>query len=236
MDNELTDDDIRLLLAEVQRFCHKSIQPLVERPERVLDAGQLAQLTELASEIGLLNFGVEPGAGLWEETGGVGWLKFSSAALRQIAQTNAGVAFHFHQLALGAYLRRRLALGVAVPSVVCVQGSFGLARCSLARLLKRRPLDADDRRRLQDYFVTSTAADPKPLLFQAAGGWQQLLVPCLDGDLRFGWAALARQDLRLATLPHSHGLNETHTWRWQPAGLPKQIVAAEPDLALTVYA
>ncbi len=236
MDNELTDDDIRLLLAEVQRFCHKSIQPLVERPERVLDAGQLAQLTELASEIGLLNLGPAPGTGLWEETGGVGWLKFSSAALRQIGQTNAGVAFHFHSLALGAYLRRRLALDVAVPSVVCAQGSFGLARCSLARLLKRRPLDADDRRLLQDYFVTSVTADPKPQLFQAAGGWQQLLVPCLDRELRFGWAALARQDLQLAALPHSHGLNETHTWRWQPAGWPKQIVAAEPDLALTLYA
>jgi alkylation response protein AidB-like acyl-CoA dehydrogenase len=235
MDNELTDDDVRLLLAEVQRFCHKSIQPLVERPERLIDAGELAQLTELASAIGLLNLGAEPGAGLWEATGGVGWLKFSSAALRQIARTNAGVAFHFHQLALGAYVRRRLAVDGSERSVVCLQGRFGLARCSLARLLKGRPLDADDRALLQDYFVAPGVADPQPLLFQAADDWQQLLVPCLDQELRLSWAVLARRDLQLTSLPQSHGLNETLTWQWQPTGPPAQG-AGSGERALTVYA
>ncbi len=173
------------------------------------------------SEIGLLNLGTEPGAGLWEDSGGVGWLKFGYEALRSITETNAGVAFHFHQLALGAYVRRRLGLAGGVPSVVCIQGSFGLGRCSLARLLKRRPLGTLDRTLLRDYFVPAGVAEsrgePKLLLFQAADGWQQLLVPCLDAEWRLGWAAFARQDLQLTPLPHSHGLNETLTWQWQPA-------------------
>lgn len=235
MDNQLTDEDIRLLLTEVQRFCQKSIQPLVERPEQVLDAAQLAQLTALADEIGLLNRGAEAGAGLWDDSGGVGWLKFSSAALRQIAQTNAGVAYHFHQLALGAFVRRRLGLEGGPLSIVCLQGSYGLARCSLARLLKRRPLDADDRPLLQDYFVGSAIAEPKPLLFQAADSWQELLVPCLGPDLQLGWAALARKDLQLTPRLNSHGLNETLTWQWQPAGPVSQTVATDGDLASTVY-
>jgi len=236
MDTELSDDDVRLLLAEVQRFCHKSIEPLVARAELVIVAGQLAQLTSLASQIGLLNLGAEPGAGLWEDTGGVGWLKFSSAALRRIAQSNAGVAFHFHQLALGAYVRRRLGLDAREPTIVCLQGSFGLARCSLARLLRRRPLDVDDRALLQDYFVAPGVADPKPLLFQAADDWQRLLVPCLDQEWRLGWATFARADLQLSPLPHSHGLNETVAWQWQPTPATDRLVVADADQALAVYA
>jgi len=236
MDAGLSDDDIRLLLAEVQRFCHKSIEPLVERPDVVLDAGQLAPLTALASEMGLLNLNAESGAGLWEDTGGAGWLQFSSAALRRIAQSNAGVAFHFHQLALGAYVRRRLALDAGEPSIVCLQGRFGLARCSLARLLTRRPLDADDLSLLQDFFLAAGIAEPKPLLFQAADDWRQLLVPCLDQEFRLGWAALARAESELTPLLHSHGLNETVTWQWQPTGAPACPVAADADQALAVYA
>ncbi|NLF68385.1 MAG: hypothetical protein GX575_04940 [Candidatus Anammoximicrobium sp.] len=236
MDHELSDDDIRVLLAEVQRFCHKSIEPLGERPDGVIAAGQLTQLTGLASQFGLLNLGAEPGAGLWEGTGGVGWLKFSSAALRQIARSNAGVAFHFHQLALGAYVRRRLGLDVGEPSVVCLQGRFGLARCSLARLLKRQPLDADDLALLQDFFLAAEVAEPKPWLFQAGDDWRQLLVPCLDREGRLGWSVLARQDLPLTPLLHSHGLDETVTWQWQPTESMSRLIPAAAERALAVYA
>ena len=204
--------------------------------QRTIGAAQMAWLTDQAQGFGLLNLGVEPGAGIWEDTGGSGWVRFGSAALRTIAQSNAGVAFHFHQLALGAYVLRRLGLDGGPPSVVCLQGSFGLARYSLARLLKRRPLDADDRTRLQDYFVTRGVSEPKPLLFQAADDWRQLLVPGWDEQQRFCWSVFAREDLQPVPLPHSHGLNETLTWQWQPAESPPQPVSAAAEAALAVYA
>lgn len=236
MDRKLGDDDLRLLLAEVQRFCRKSVQPLVARPERPLEAAQLSRLTRLATEFGLLNPGCEAGAGLWEESGGNGWTRFSSAALRQIAGVNAGVAFHFHQLALGDYTSRRLGLAGGRRTIVGLQGVYGLARYSLARLLKAKPLTDEDRVLLQDYFVSWGSSAPKPQLFQAADDWQQLLVPGWDRDQRFGWSLVARQDAAVVTLPHSHGLDETQTWQWRPAESPAQHVAADPTAALGVYA
>jgi hypothetical protein len=236
MDHGLSDDDLRLLLAEVQRFCHKSLQPLMARPERTIDAAQLTRLTNLATDFGLLSCGAEAGAGLWEDTGGSGWVRFSSTALRHLAQANAGVAFHFHQLALGRYVCRRLGLDGGLRSVVCLQGCFGLARCSLARLLRPKPLAAEDREMLHDYFVTRGAPEPKPLLFQAADDWQQLLIPGWDEQQRFGWSHFAREDLHVAPMPNSHGLNETLTWQWQPTEILPRHIAADSVAALAVYA
>lgn len=236
MDHGLSADDLRLLLAEVQRFCHKSLQPLVARPERTIDAVQLTKLTNRATDFGLLNCSEEAGAGLWEDSGGSGWVRFSSAALRHIAQASAGIAFHFHQRALAGYVCRRLGLDGGPSSVVCLQGSFGLARCSLARLLKPQPLEAEDRVMLQDYFVTRGVSEPKPLLFQSAEDWRQLLVPGWDEQQRFCWSVFAREDLKVVPLPNSHGLNETLTWQWQPDEmLPRQVVS-DSAAALAVYA
>ncbi len=236
MNHGLSNDDLRLLLAEVQRFCHKSLQPLVARPERTIDAAQLTRLTNVAADFGLLSDGVEAGAGLWEDTGGAGWVRFSSAALRHLAQANAGVAFHFHQLALAGYVRRRLGLDGGLRRVVCLQGCFGLARCSLAKLLKPKPLEAEDREMLRDYFVTRGVPEPKPLLFQAADDWQQLLVPGWDEQQQFCWSLFTREDLHVTLLPNSHGLHETQTWQWQPTGTLPRHVAADSDAALAVYA
>lgn len=235
MNHGLSDDDLRLLLVEVQRFCHRSLQPLAARPERTIDAGELTRLTNLATDFGLLNSSEEAGAGIWEDTGGSGWVRFSSAALRQLAQANAGVAFHFHQRALAGYVCRRLGLDCRLRSLVCLQGRFGLARCSLARLLKPKPLEAEDRAMLQDYFVTRGAPEPKPLLFQAADDWQQLLVPGWDEQQRFCWSVFDRENLHPVPLPNSHGLNETLTWQWQPTETPLQV-AADSTAALAVYA
>lgn len=235
-DGDWTDGDLRLLLAEVQRFRQKSVQPLVARPEQTLDAVQLARLTQQATEFGLLNPTPETGAGLWEDTGGTGWVRFGSAALRSIAQANAGVAFHFHQRALADYVRRRLGWDRGPAAVVCWQGRYGLARTSLARLLKAKPLTADDQTRLQDYFFTAGLPAPKPLLFQAADDWQQLLVPSLDDRCQLRWSAWSREDLQVEALPHSHGLNETLTWSWQPNVATPRRIADDHPAAVAVYA
>ncbi len=234
METELTEDDIPLMLAEIRRFCQKSVGPLVERPERTIEAGQLVRLTEQAWEIGLINPGVEPGTGLWEDPECDGWVRLSSGALCGVGRTNAGIAFHFHQLALGRYVSRRLGIDGDRQGIACVQGVYGLARYSLARLLKGADLSDEDRALLHDYFVTlGSEAENLPLLFQAADGWQQLLAPCLDEKGEFGWAAFGREDIEVVPLPDSHGLDETVTWQWQPRGeSPRQFTAGESALPL----
>jgi hypothetical protein len=213
----LADDDIQLMLTEIRRFCQRAIQPLVERPEHVLPAPELDRLTHQAREIGLVNLETEAGAGLWEDTQDAGWVKFSGNALRCLAHANAGIAFHFHQLALGRLACRALRVEGQRQSIVCLQGVYGLARHSLARLLKGRELNETDRLLLDDYFVClDTKTQNHALLFQAAPSWQRLLVPCWNERRQFGWALYEREDLDVVPREHSHGLNETLTWQWQP--------------------
>ena len=129
---ELADDDLQLMVSEIQRFCERAISPLAERPERTINAEELDRLTGEATAIGLLNFEAEPGAGLWENLDSSWGTQLSSTALQSVAQVCAGVAYHFHQLAMGNYLRRCLGKGCGEQTIVCVQGAYGLARHSLA--------------------------------------------------------------------------------------------------------
>ncbi|MBN1851514.1 MAG: acyl-CoA/acyl-ACP dehydrogenase, partial [Pirellulales bacterium] len=236
MDIELSKDDIALMLAEIRRFCQQSIRPLVQRPESILENRQLDRLTRQAQEIGLINLGLEPGTGLWENPEIPGWIQFSTGALQSVARTNAGIAFHFHQLALGRYVRRCMGFDTDPPSVVCVQGTYGLARLSLARLIQNSRMTDEDQALLRDYFVwIDSAGNTHPILFQAAEDWRQLLVPCFTEDRILGWAAFAREDLDVNLLPNSHGLDETSTWIWQPRhDIPKETKTQET--ALPCYA
>jgi alkylation response protein AidB-like acyl-CoA dehydrogenase len=219
MESVLTDEDLQLMLAEIRRFCQRSIAPLVERPERLISAEQLQQLTRQATEIGVINLEPEAAAGIWENLDANWGRQLSSTALFEIARVNAGIAFHFHQLAMGSFLKRRLEIDDSRPAIVCVQGRYGLARQSLARLLRGRQLDEDDVQLLRSYFVTlqnDDAEDEGPLLFQAADEWQQVLVPTFNQTQGFAWLVFVRDDSSATPIFHSHGLNETLTWKWQP--------------------
>ena len=225
---DITDDDFALLVAEVQRFCERTVRPLCAARGDSLSTQQVEALQRQAAEIGLLNFEPEPALGLWEMHERARGRWFSLAALRALAAVDAGVAFHFHQLALGGLLSRELQLDCQVPTTVCLQGSFGLGRTSLARLLLGKPLSDDDRAILADYFAPRACV---PLLVQAADTWQRLLVPCLDEEHGLTWRGFDRAGLELEELPHSHGLDSTRTWEWffDSAGGSAQIVLADPS-------
>lgn len=219
MESLLTDDDLQLMLAEIRRFCQRSIAPLVERPERVISAEQLRELTRQATEIGVINLESETAVGIWENLDEDWGRLLSSTALVEIARVNAGVAFHFHQLAMGSFLKRRLEIDDSEPAVVCVQGRYGLARQSLARLLRGRQLNEEDVQLLRSYFISlenDEAEGTEPLLFQAADDWRQVLAPTLDQAREFAWTLFDRDDASATPVAHSHGLNETLTWKWRP--------------------
>jgi hypothetical protein len=233
---ELADDDLQLMVSEIQRFCQRSIGPLVERPARAIEPQELDRLTDEATAIGLLNFEAEPGAGLWENLDSSWGTQLSSTALQSVAQACTGVAYHFHQLAMGNYLRRCLGLSCGEQTIVCVQGTYGLARHSLARLLKGESLEDGDLRMLSDYFVRlDSERENMPLMFQAAGSWQHLLVPCLREEANLVWALFPREALTIDISPHSHGLDETSTWLWHPGQETPQEVITDRELCLRQY-
>lgn len=255
-ETSITPDDLPLLLAEVGRFCRQSLRPLVERPfsnptEQTLSGEDFTTLTAEAAKFGLLgdlDQDEESAAGLWASTEGSG-LSFSLRALQRIAEDNAGVAFHFHQLALGDWLRRRLQMDVqggGSPTIACLQGTLGLARHSLPRLLRGRPLGEDDVAMLRDYFVGfdhEAEGDSRPLLFQAADDWQQLLVPQFSESQSLRFSLFERADLKLADgadsgftrLEQSHGLDETSTWQWLPDDTQPRQTFDNHDLNTAAY-
>ena len=106
--NDLTREDSEAIGITLRRFLSDEVAPKVERPELRLSSSALCELTEQARTLGLLNLDAEPGVGLWDLAEQPGARRHSLQSLRLIAQVDAGIALHLHQLALGAWLSRRL--------------------------------------------------------------------------------------------------------------------------------
>ncbi|REJ67208.1 MAG: acyl-CoA dehydrogenase [Planctomycetota bacterium] len=210
--------EIEPLLEEVTRFCRGRLAPLAERPECRVPPADVAALTAEATELGLLNPTREPAAGLWDRVDVVAGRQFGIRALAIVAEHNAGVAYHLHQRALAALALRRLHADFAGATVVAIQGRFGLARGSLARLLQGRDLLTDDVATLRDYFFDrdQQAAEAWSGIFMATDHWRWLLVPSLTEDRHWRWRLYERGDLEVAQLPASHGLEEVPCWQWRP--------------------
>ncbi|MBZ0234568.1 MAG: hypothetical protein K8M05_19710, partial [Deltaproteobacteria bacterium] len=86
------DADAELVLAEVERFARREIEPRVERPEQPMDAAALAAVIAAADVLGLIG-GEEPtGLGLWEDADG----RQSLTILRRLGRASAAVALALH--------------------------------------------------------------------------------------------------------------------------------------------
>ncbi len=261
-ETSLPETTVDQLLAEIRRFCASVVRSAIEgaaakRPERTITTEQLTQLSRQAKELGLLPTGEDgSGAALWETMEGASGIALSVAALRAVARENAGVAFHFHQQSLGEFVARALGLESTETTpvgttIVALQGRYGLSAASLARLLKNRQLNEQDRKQLAEHFllvetnVDTNIADSESVLqflFQAAGDWQRLIVPCFDAASSSGdadalqWAVFNRSDLQVEELPHSHGLNETNAWRLLSCDTsPLPVVDIEAATATRIY-
>jgi len=220
------ESESELISHTLDLFCQRSLRPLCAHPERPMSDGDLERLTAQAEQLGILNVEPEPGLGLWdsaeEEAGRVA----SVATLTKIARVNAGVAYHWHVLALGQWLARQLSL--SAPRVVpCLQGTWGMGRAALARLLLSHTLERDEIAILSDYFL---ATAERPLMFQAGAGWENLLVPRFDATRAELQIELwPRSAVEVEVLPASHGLDETATHRfWLAPGAGCTSVAALP--------
>jgi hypothetical protein len=231
-----SNEDLEAILGSVQRFCESSVQPACERPERPMTPAQLSALRIEAESIGLLNASPEPAFGLWEHAEDSSARLLSVRMLSQIAEVNAGVAFHLHSLALARFVARSLSLHCPPETVISMQGAWGLGRGALARCLRGATLDADERLLLADYFGCD---GPRDLLLQAADEWQHVLLPSFDADQQTLWFGIfSRNSLQHAALVNSHGLDETSTYALlrRPHVLPMEGATPEPEQARELFA
>jgi len=234
--SKISQEDADAILSAVGRFCSESIAPRVERPDEVLAQQDLSRLTGGAIEAGILNIETEEAFGLWENADCTSGVHLTTAALRVLGEVNAGVAFHFHQLALGGWLLCQVSPASAGRSVACVQGTYGLGRHVLARFLKGAPLSDSDAALVAEYFGTGQGG---PLLLQVGDDWEQVLAPAFDPvQQQLSWELYARDGLTVESIPNSHGLNETLTWQWSRGSgeTPVQRADLEPKAARMILA
>lgn len=232
--------DVQQLLAEVDRFARQRIHSATARPESPLAPAELEQLTQEATDLGILPlFGSEPGWGLWEQLHSAHAQLFNTGLLRQVACINAGVAFAWHRAALACAVARELEVVPQAPGglglTLLPTGHYGLARGSLARWLKGVPPtlvtqdpDATDDALLADWLNRSAHAS----VLHAPHGWQALLWPVWQhGTVE--WAMVERHQLQVDACPAPHGLDEVAGYTVRALPGQASTTRSTPDAAAT---
>ncbi len=205
------------LLAEVDRFARRVIEPAVARPESPLDSASLARTLAEAEALGLLSSDEATGLSPWED------LDAPSATLgvlRRLARANAGLALAVHQRALARAVARDAGLVLAGP-IIAPEGSTRLGRTSLARLFAQAPLDDADRAVLGDVYAPDATR-----IVPIDAGAAELITPVFDGTMC--WQVHARDALAIDEARHAHGLDELPTAIVR-AKRPPIARAAAPD-------
>lgn len=205
----------RALLAEVDRFAGRLVDPAVARPEAPIDVAALAALLAETEMLGLAGADTElTGLAPWESLGERdGSSSATVAVLTRLARSSTALALVVHQRALARMVARRAELGgiVTGPLAIAPQGHHGLGRLALARALLGRALDDDDRAMLADVYARN-ATRILPLDPAFAG----LLTPCLGDDGELTWQLHARAQLDVTRHAHAHGLDELLTAEVRP--------------------
>jgi alkylation response protein AidB-like acyl-CoA dehydrogenase len=221
-------DEHRALLAEVDRFAVRVVDPSVARPEAPMRAEALAEVLAGAEALGLAGADEEPtGLAPWEALGAGGCFGATLALLTRLARSNTAVGLVVHERALARAVARRAGLqGIVVGSLaIAPQGHHGLGRGALVRALSGALLEADDRALLADtYGHEATRVLPLDPAF--AG----LLTPCANTDGALGWQLHSRAQLDVTVHPNAHGLDELVTAEVRPRERGTIAVMA-PDAA-----
>lgn len=224
-DFSLAGEDVAAIVDEVKRFSTTDINKLVEKPEFPISQDQLGSITSQACENGLLHFEADFGFGIWASPDHANSLALSLQIIEQVARANTGIAWHWHQLALGRWLLRRLGLGEETGQevIVAAQGNYGLGRQPMARWLRSGTLSDEDREFLKEYFNPILGR-----LIHAGEGWQQLIIPAFD-DRGFCFRVCPRDKLMVDEHEHSHGLDEMDTFEVYPDHPDFPGVTTVPD-------
>ena len=209
MAESLNIDDLKLILEEVRRFVNADLGARTRYAENPMAAGQLAEMTGLALDNGLFGDGGES-PGIWSDAEVGGILTLSAGIIEETARVNGGTALHWHQLALGRWLRRRLgAPGEDLPATLAItQGCYGLGRSALPAWLQGRPAD-----RYDSAFLRAWLDPASGFLVCGGEGWQHLLVPAPTDDGQLRVVLAARNAMRVEEAGPGHGFDELNLWQ-----------------------
>jgi alkylation response protein AidB-like acyl-CoA dehydrogenase len=200
--------DDAMVLASVDGFAERIVEPMVRRPEHPIVAGELDAVLNRARELGLMA-GKEHGLGLWEDTD-VGPLR-SVLAIRRLARANSSVALAIHVEALARVLERRLGFDPSGASMALLEGSFGLGRESFAKLIVHGSLNEDDHAVLQDIYGS------RRRLMTSAPSYDGMLWPLFDERKQtIVWARLAAREAHCTRHLHSHGFDDLAVFSIEP--------------------
>jgi hypothetical protein len=202
--------EVDLILDGVRVSCRHELEPLGARPELVPAPDQIAEVTRAARDHGLVGEDVSP---LWAGTTDDD-AALSLASLALLAEAQAGLAFHLHQLALTDLLARRTDTVVAPGTVPALEGTGGLARGALARLLAGAAPAADD----ETLLSAAHPADDGAVLLQAAEPWTHVLLPRHLGAGSLALEVVARDATAATPLGAGHGLDGIRWWQLDVPG------------------
>ncbi len=231
----MAPNEAEIILRLVNDFAMRSILPLVERHDIYMQPDQLEFLAQEAEEIGLLNTGPEKGGGLWEDLDGENNQQLSIAILSKLAEYNAGVAWHFHQLAFGRWLAHRLGVSKKMKEGVIlasIQGHYGLARMALPRFLLGVLLVEEDRIMLNDYFHFQE--NDFGIVIHAAENWDWLLIPIFNKD-KIDWCYITQEEVNIDSYDHSHGLDEIMCFSLKSKGDISSIISLDVEECRSAY-
>ena len=194
--------ELALVLAEVDRFATRAIDPLAARHERPMEPRALEGILLELRALGVVPEGDAASVGLWD---GEDDLSRSVRVLRRVARANAGVALAAHLESLA----RRIACDCGAlrsgPGVAVVHGRMGVGREAFARWLEGRALDAGERALLEDVY----SADGRRLVTAAEHAW--VIAPAVDARGELGWSVRARADADVRVHARAHGFDELVT-------------------------
>ena len=208
MSDQLGQEDVDALLEEVRRFAHGSLTKSLEVP---VTTATLLDLEREAADLGLLGSDF----GLWAQAHSRWGRLFSWRALAEMAKVSAGVAFHFHRRALGQRIVRSLSLPGEGAVALSLQGSYGLGRDALPRLLAGMQPTNSDIAFLRDWLAPSP---PTTRLLHCGVDWDWVVTPLLVASGGLVWRAFARDAIEATRQEHAHGLDGATVWSWRPVG------------------
>ena len=199
-----TRDDVEQILAEIARFATDRIAAATARPEAALSPRALDELTQEAAELGLLTSSdAEEGFGLWSSADAAEGMALNIGLLQILGQANAGIAYHWHRLAIASVVARRLGVGLSEGALFIPTGHFGLAHGGLAKYLQTGATSAEEENAVSDWFDRRE----KSVIAFGPETWRQVLWPVWSGA-GIAWRTDPRDMLDVTVRTKAHGFDE----------------------------
>lgn len=207
---DIAADVVAALLEAVSAFVEQELAARLPRPEQIPSRDDFVAVSAAAERSGLLDASLE-GFGLWSDISRGLPPVFSLSALVHMASAQPALAWHLCSLSVGQLAQQLTGIKLS-SAVFSLEGSQGVGRSALGRLLAGRPLHSRDKDILADVFGDRTR--------------MSLLAPSVEQVLSLHWHGdgmyLAEHALKACQPQRDerpHGLDGCATVHWQPTVL-----------------